>query len=102
MELNQPQVLSVSPKGRGDDNNFDDHLTNSRVPLYRRNDNTNQLNQITQHELDMIMEKLDSRIKERFEAEKKQLIDCVEVKNLAALETYFSNSQTRKLPRKRY
>ena len=98
MELNQPQVLSVSRKGRGDDNNFDDHLTNSRVPLDRRNDNANKLNQISQHELDMIIEKVDSRIKERVEAEKKQEMDCVEAKILAAIQTYVSNSQTRKLP----
>ena len=52
--------------------------------------------------MDMIMERLDSRIKERFDAEKKQLTDCVEAKNLAAIATYFSNSQTRKWPRKRY
>ena len=98
MELNQPQVLSVSRKVRGDDNNFDDHLANSRVPLDRRNDNANKLNQISQHELDMIMEKVDSRIKERVEAEKKQEMDCVEAKILAAIQTYVSNSQTRKLP----
>ena len=62
----------------------------------------NKLNQISDHELDMIMERVDCRIKERIEAEKKQEMECVEMKILAALETYFSNSQTRKLPQKRY
>ena len=42
----------------------------------------------------MIMENLDSRIKERIKADKKQEIECVKTKILAALETYFSNSQT--------
>ena len=50
----------------------------------------------------MIMERVDSRIKERIEAEKKQEMEWVETKILAALETYLSNSQTRKLPQKRY
>ena len=98
MELNQPQVISVSLKGRGDDNHFDDHLTNCRVPLDRGNGNANKLNQISDHELDVIMEQVDSRIKERMEAYQKQETDCVEAKILAALEKYFSSTQTRKLP----
>ena len=44
------------------------------------------------------MEKVDSRIKEQIEAEEKQQMDWVEAKILAALETYFSNLQTRILP----
>ena len=90
---NRPQVTSVGVKDNRD-GNFDEHLTNSRVPLDRRNGGANDLNQISDHELDMIMQNLDSRIKERFEADKKKEMDCVKTKILAALETYFSNSQT--------
>ena len=85
VELNQPQKISVSQEG-------------SRVPLYSENGGANDLNHISDHELDMIMENLDSRIKERIKADKKQEMECVKTKLLAALETYFSNSQTRKLP----
>ena len=68
------------------------------VPFDRRNENisTDNLNQISERELDMIMKNLDSRIKERIEADKKKEMDCVKTKILEALEIYFSNSQTRK------
>ena len=58
----------------------------------------NKLNQISDHELDVIMEQVDSRIKERMEAYQKQETDYVEAKILAALEKYFSSTETRKLP----